>query len=213
MENSPDSKKFGVDIKIILIGNTSTGKTSIVDRYIKNIFDEKPRATIAANFSYKIIKKDETIFRLQFWDIPGQDRSPSLTSIFCRDAQGIVFCCDALNKKSREDILIWKKSLEGFIDITNLPIILMENKCDLLGEEEKYNDNIDELKIFSENNNFSGYFRTSALNGYNIEKAMDFLVNEVIRNLDNEENNNDRNDKKLAAKLKSPPKDDKTRCC
>ena len=213
MENSPDSKKFGVDIKIILIGNTSTGKTSIVDRYIKNIFDEKPRATIAANFSYKIIKKDETIFRLQFWDIPGQDRSPSLTSIFCRDAQGIVFCCDALNKKSREDILKWKKSLEGFIDITNLPIILMENKCDLLGEEEKYNDNIDELKIFSENNNFSGYFRTSALNGYNIEKAMDFLVNEVIRDLDKIENNNNQNDKNLTAKLKSPPKDDKTRCC
>lgn len=213
MENSPESNNFGVDIKVILIGNTSTGKTSIVDRYIKNIFDEKPRATIAANFSYKIIKKEERFFRLQFWDIPGQDRSPSLTSIFCRDAQGIVFCCDALNKKSREDILIWQKSLEGFINITNLPIILMENKCDLLGEEEKYNDNIDELKIFSENNNFSGYFRTSALNGYNVEKAMDFLVNEIIRNLDKEEAKNSQNNKKLAAKLKSSPKDDKTRCC
>ena len=46
----------------------------------------------------------------------------------------------------------------------------MENKCDLLGEEEKYNDGIEELKQFSENNGFSGFFRTSALNGYNIEK-------------------------------------------
>ena len=214
MENSPDNdKNFGIDIKVLLIGNTSTGKTSIVDRYIKKIFDEKPRATIAANFSYKIIKKNETIFRLQFWDIPGQDRSPSLTSIFCRDAHGIIFCCDALSKKSREDILLWKKSLEEFIDIKETPMILMENKCDLLGNEDKYNDNIEELKDFSENNNFSGYFRTSALNGYNIENAMDFLINEIIRQLDATKVNNNQNDKKLETKLKSPPKDKKTKCC
>ena len=114
MENSSDNnRKYGVDLKVILIRNTSTGKTSIVDRYIKNIFNEKSKATIAPNFSYKILKKDETFFRLQFWDIPGQDHSPSLTSIFCKDAKGIIFCCDALNKKSRDDILVWKKSLEG----------------------------------------------------------------------------------------------------
>ena len=212
MENSSDNnRKYGVDLKVILIGNTSTGKTSIVDRYIKNIFNEKSKATIAPNFSYKILKKDETFFRLQFWDIRGQDHSPSLTSIFCKDAKGIIFCCDALNKKSRDDILVWKKSLEGFIDITNLPIILMENKCDFLGSQDKYNDNIEELKNFSENNNFYGYFRTSALNGYNVEKAMDFLVNEIIRNLDEEEIN--QNDNILATKLNSNQKDNKTKCC
>ena len=54
MDNSPDNnKRFGIDLKVILIGNTSTGKTSIVDRYIKNIFDEKSRATIAAIFPIK----------------------------------------------------------------------------------------------------------------------------------------------------------------
>lgn len=214
MDNSSQiNSGFGVDLKVILIGNTSTGKTSIVDRYIKNIFDEKPRATIAANFSYKIIKRDDTIFRLQFWDLPGQDRSPSLMSIFCRESRGILFCCDALSKKSREDILIWKKSLEGIIDITNIPKILIENKCDLLGDEDKYNDNIEELKNFSENNNFSGYFRTSALNGYNIEKAIDFLVNEIIDTLEKEENNNAENDKKIAIKLNKTQKDDRTKCC
>ena len=52
-----EEKKFGMDLKIILIGNVSTGKTSIIDRYVKNIFNEKCRATIGPNFSHKIIKK------------------------------------------------------------------------------------------------------------------------------------------------------------
>ena len=65
-----------------------------------------------------------------------------------------------------------------------VPIIIMENKCDLLDEEEKYNDGIEELKQFSENNGFSGFFRTSALNGYNIEKTIDFLFDEMLKILE-----------------------------
>jgi len=58
MENSfEESQGFGNDIKIILLGNVSTGKTSIVDKYINNIFREKLRATISPNFAYKLITK------------------------------------------------------------------------------------------------------------------------------------------------------------
>jgi len=185
-----ESEIYGMDLKIILIGNVSTGKTSIVDRYIKNVFREEKKATISPNFSYKLIKKNSVIYRLQFWDIPGQDRNPTLTSVFCHDAHGFLFVCDALLESSRKDILKWKKSLEDFIDVSNIPGIIMENKCDLLGEEKDYEKGIDQLKIFSEENNFSGAFRTSALNGYNIENGMNFLIDEIIRKIDTEEKNN-----------------------
>ena len=98
--------------------------------------------------------------------------------------QGIIFCCEVKNKKSKEDILLWKNSVESRVMLDYAPIIIMENKCDLLGEEEKYNDSIEELKQFSENNGFSGFFRTSALNGYNIEKAIDFLLGEMLKILE-----------------------------
>ena len=52
-------RKFGIDLKIILIGNVSTGKTSIMDRFVNNMFNEKCRATIGPSFSHKIIKKME----------------------------------------------------------------------------------------------------------------------------------------------------------
>ena len=183
-----EDKKLGIDLKIILIGNAFTGKTSIIEKYVKNMFYEKLRSTIAPNFTYKLIKKNEVIFRLQFWDIPGQDRTPSLTSLFCRDSQGIIFCCEVNNQKSLNDILIWKKSLESFQDIREVPIILLENKCDLLGDnEEKYNENINETIKFAENNGFNKVFRTSAKTGYNIENAMSFLIDEIYKTIKEEE--------------------------
>ena len=191
MENSfEESQGFGNDIKVILLGNVSTGKTSIVDRYINNIFREKLRATISPNFAYKLITKNNVIYRVHFWDIPGQDRSPHITSLFCRDAHGFIFCCDATVQKSREDIISWKKSLDNFLDTSNIPLIILENKCDLLGNENDYNKNIEELKGFSDENNFLGAFRTSALNGYNIENAINFLVDEIINKIKKEEENN-----------------------
>lgn len=65
-----EDKKFGIDLKIILIGNVSTGKTSIIDRYVKNIFNEKCKATIGPNFSHKIIKKNGVIFVYNFGIYP-----------------------------------------------------------------------------------------------------------------------------------------------
>ena len=171
------------------------------------------------NFQYKLIKKNGIIYRLHFWDIPGQDRNPTLTSVFCRDAQGFVFCCDAMAEKSRNDILVWKKSLQDFLDISNIPLIIMENKCDLLGkEEEDYNKDIDKLKQFSEENNFSGAFRTSALNGYNIENAMNFLVDEIITKLKVEEENNinkknQENENKIKPMKLTEKNEKNKRCC
>ena len=205
------AETFGNDLKVILVGNASTGKTSIVDRYIKNIFINKKEATIAPNSLSKLIRKNNVIYRLHIWDIPGQDKSPALTSIFCKDSHGIIFCCDALVEQSRNDILTWIKSIKEFIDISDLPMIIMENKCDLLGDENDYNKGIEELKSFSDNNNFLGAFRTSALNGYNVENAINFLVDDIINKIENNKSNNTPN---TSIKLNETKEEQKSkRCC
>ena len=183
-----DEHHYGTDLKIIIIGDSSTGKTSIVNRYVSNKFDNTYKATIASQFSYKIIKINKVIYRMQFWDLAGQDRNGTLASIFCKDSHGIVFCCDVTEPNSKNNILTWKKSLEDSLDISNTPLILMENKCDLLGDnEEAYNKDFDVLKKFGDDNGFEGCFRTSALNGYGIEKAMSFLVNKIVEKLDEDD--------------------------
>jgi small GTP-binding protein len=205
------AETFGNDLKVILVGNASTGKTSIVDRYIKNIFINKKEATIAPNSLSKLIRKNNVIYRLHIWDIPGQDKSPALTSIFCKDSHGIIFCCDALVEQSRNDILTWIKSIKEFIDISDLPMIIMENKCDLLGDENDYDKGIEELKSFSDNNNFLGAFRTSALNGYNVENAINFLVDDIINKIENNKSNNTPN---TSIKLNETKEEQNSkRCC
>ena len=142
---------------------------------------------------------------------PGQDKRPALTSIFCKDSHGIIFCCDALVEQSRNDILTWIKSIKEFIDISDLPMIIMENKCDLLGDENDYNKGIEELKSFSDNNNFLGAFRTSALNGYNVENAINFLVDDIINKIENNKSNNTPN---TSIKLNETKEEQKSkRCC
>ena len=186
-ENKEEEKKFGMDLKIIIVGDISTGKTSIINRYINEKFETLNKTTLSPEFSYKIVKSNGTIFRIQFWDIPGQNRNPELTGVFCRDSQGIIFCTEVDNLNSRENINIWENSLKQFNDIKDTPKILLENKCDLLGDESHYNDDFDKLKTFSDEHDFSGCFRTSALNGYNVNKAIDFIINEIIKSIEEED--------------------------
>ena len=65
-----DDRRFGIDLKIILLGNISTGKTSIINRYINNTFETETRATITPSFLYKIIKKKILFFDFNFGIYP-----------------------------------------------------------------------------------------------------------------------------------------------
>ena len=206
--------RIGNDLKIIIVGNISTGKTSIINRYINDKYEENCRATIAAEFSYKIIKVKGVNYRLQFWDLPGQERNPVTTSIFCKDSNAVIFCCEVNNEKSRKDILQWESSVKNNIDINSLPKILVENKCDLLGTEEKYNEGIEELKQLSDSLNLSGCFRTSALNGYNIENAIKFLVDQIVNSLEDGDIEEYKYGNRNSVSLdKSSFSNDKKRCC
>ena len=174
-------KRTGRDLKIIIVGDSGTGKTSFVNKYVLNKFAETYSPTIASQFSYKIIKIEGVIYRLQFWDIAGQDRNPETTRIFCKDTKGIILCCEVNNNTTKENTIKWKESIEKNIDIKDIPIILIENKCDLLGKDENdYNKNINSLKTFVEKNNIKQCFRTSALNGYGVEDSITYLIREVV---------------------------------
>ena len=167
--------------KIIIVGDSGAGKTSIIERFTKGTFIENRVSTISPEFSTKVINSNNIFFRINFWDLPGQDRNFSLTRVFCKDSNGIILCCDICNENSRENLKQWDNSIKNIYDIKNIPKIILENKCDLLKDEKHYNDNIEPLRKISDELDCINFFRTSALNGYNIKKSIDYLINECIK--------------------------------
>ena len=93
---------FRTDLKIIVIGPSGTGKTSFINKWIKNSFSDTYKSTIVPEFGFKIFEDNGNIYRIQLWDLVGQDRSPAITKIFAKDAHGCVVMSDATNIETRE---------------------------------------------------------------------------------------------------------------
>jgi small GTP-binding protein len=175
-------KSTNNELKIIVVGNSGTGKTSFVNKWIKGTFDENYKATIVSEFSYKIFDYKDKSYKIQLWDLAGMDQNICITKIFSKDSHGCIVVSD-INDKSTLDISIkWKNTVDEtarFLDGTNIPSILIRNKIDLL-ENEDNNDDEEQMKEFCEKNKFLRCFKTSAKTGTNIDEAMNFLISTII---------------------------------
>ena len=207
-------------IKIIIIGKSGTGKSSYVNRWIKNTFNESVKSTIVSENGSKLYKYKNKTYKINLWDIVGQDHFASLIKTFSKDAKGCITMSDILIPSSLNDALNWKKSLDenqSLLDGNPIPNILIQNKLDLINKEE--NNDFSLVEEFSKKNNFDAYFRTSAKTGENVNESMDKLIDIVINKL-NEIDINELNKQKnsFALEPKKSNKIDKIRndqniCC
>ena len=170
-----------IRLKIIIVGDSGTGKTSIITRYIKETFDPNNMATIVPLFSSKELTINGNKYQFNIWDIPGQDRNPVVTRTFAQDTQGIIYCCEV--NKTKESLKSWEETLNSFTNTKGIPKIIVENKCDSLGDESFYNEDINTLRETAKKLECFNFFRTSALNGYNVNEAFNALINEIIKNV------------------------------
>ena len=92
-----------IDIKIIIFGNCLTGKTSLVNKWTKNIFNETYTKTVLPGFASKVFIKDNKIYNVRLWDISGDRNSLSLVHILAKDYHGCIIMSDATNKQTREE--------------------------------------------------------------------------------------------------------------
>ena len=98
------SQSLKRDIKIVVVGNSGTGKTCFVQKWIKNKFIDTYKETVVSEFGYKIYEEeDQNLYRIQLWDLAGQDKYFKLTKIFAKDALGCVVLSDATNLQTREE--------------------------------------------------------------------------------------------------------------
>ena len=177
---------YGKDLKIILLGDTKTGKSTFVQKYTKNIFMESYNPTFSTELGCQVFQKNEKLNKIQIWDITGKDINKTLTNIFSKNADGCIIFSDSTNIKTRENSLEWKNCINKvakFIDEGEFPSILVESKRDLLAPNQikEYEENI---KKFCEDNKFIGGFLISSKNGYNVKESIEFLLNNIIDRLE-----------------------------
>ena len=174
------------ELKIIVVGNSGTGKTSFVNKWIKDTFDENYKATIVSEFSYKIFDYKNKSYKIQLWDLAGMDQNICITKIFSKDSHGCIVLSDITDPKTLEECVKWKNTVDEttkFLDQTNLPSILIRNKVDLL-ENDDNNDDEEKIKEFCDSHSFLRCFKTSAKTGTNIDEAMNFLIGHIIDKLE-----------------------------
>lgn len=122
--------------KILVIGELGTGKTSFIKRYVHQFFSNNYRATIGVDFALKVIPWDEnTIVRLQLWDIAGQERFGNMTRVYYKEAVGAFIVFDVTRAATFEAVRKWKQDLDSKVQLadgSNIPCMLLANKVSRL---------------------------------------------------------------------------------
>ena len=160
--------------KVIIIGESATGKTSLVKKYISGHFSQDYRASIGTNLYIKKIKLDSgEEGKIQLWDIAGQERWIKMRHTYYRGAQGALILGDVTRKKSFLQIEdFWYSDITKYCP--DVPVILIGNKTDLekdISEEE--------VKEIGEKINADSIMFTSAKNGDHVEEAFQ-LISKLI---------------------------------
>lgn len=164
--------------KIILIGPGGVGKTSLLQRYVKNEFSEKYILTIGVDLLSKEIKIGRKKVKLLIWDIGGQQKFRTLHERFYTGSRGVFLVFDLTNNQSFKEMDDW---LSEAYDILKgkVPFVLIGNKSDLIdGVGEVVNR--DEAHHFAESKG-SFYIETSAKTGGNVDNAFIKLTNQILK--------------------------------
>lgn len=177
MEETQNKKDYL--FKVLVIGDIGTGKTSIIKRYVHNLFSSNYKSTIGVDFALKVIHLDEnTTVRLQLWDIAGQERFGQMTRVYYKEAVGAFIVFDVTRVATLEAIKKWKKDIDTKLK-SDIPVVLLANKSDLecFMKNEEFAEQMDDL---CESDGFRKWFKTSAKNDTGIVESANFLVEQII---------------------------------
>ena len=162
-------------VKVVLVGESGVGKTSIVSRFTKDSFNADEISSSSAQFISKTIKINEQSIKFDIWDTAGQEKFRALAKIFYKDAQVIVLVYEIINKDSFEAIKnYWYK--ESSENSTADIFFVVGNKSDLY-ENEQVSD--EEGKKFAKD--IKGIFKlTSALSNTGIDRLFESIGKKIL---------------------------------
>jgi Ras-related protein Rab-1A len=170
------SSSCDIVYKILLLGDSSVGKTCFLLRFTEDTFTDNHISTIGVDYKLKIINSGDKIVKLQVWDTAGQDRFRSITKNYFRGSHGIILLYDITSIASYNNIKAWLQQIREALGNT-VTILLVGNKLDLSQNRRVSKDEGNQLAI----DNNMGFFETSAKDGSFINEAFEHLYNEMSK--------------------------------
>ena len=182
---------FDRKVQLLVIGDATVGKTSILRRFAQEKFSPQYIATLGIDFFTKDVMIDKKIIHIKIWDTAGEERYRSLTKGFFKNGEGIIIVFDVTNKNSFESSKFWIDSIENNNNLENkkMPAVILGNKIDISDRQVNEVD----AQEFAKSKNYK-YFEVSAKSGTGVDESIKYLIKKVIEVVDG--------DKKLHKSIK-----------
>ena len=177
LDDTQNTNSF--EYKVIMIGPASSGKTSLVRRYVTKEFSEEYYVTVGLDYQVKKIQIGEKIINLSIWDTAGTEIFQSLTRSYYRKCHAAIVVFDINDEKSFESLGTWI----NFYRENKEP--LMKDMLYLVGNKIDVGMNVisdKEAKKYLKENNLKKYVKTSAKNGDNVDKLFEEIAKDLIEN-------------------------------
>eukprot|EP00041_Stephanoeca_diplocostata_P014727 m.277068 g.277068 ORF g.277068 m.277068 type:complete len:382 (-) comp19780_c0_seq5:223-1368(-) len=169
-------------MKVLVVGDAGTGKTSYIKRYVHGVFTATYKATIGVDFALKSIPiGNNAVARLQLWDIAGQERFGAMTHVYYKEAVGALLMFDSTRHETFKSVAKWKADIDDKVhlsDGTSIPVVLLGSKSDL-GSENAY-ITPDELDAYAKENAYAGAYFVSSKDGTNVSECAKFLMQCIL---------------------------------
>ncbi|XP_066534063.1 ras-related protein Rab-3A-like [Hoplias malabaricus] len=173
-QKEASEQNFDFMFKILIIGNSSVGKTSFLFRYADDSFTPAFVSTVGIDFKVKTIYRNDKRIKLQIWDTAGQERYRTITTAYYRGAMGFILMYDITNEDSFNSVQDWSTQIKTY-SWDNAQVLLVGNKCDMEQERVVISDRGKQL---ADQLGFE-FFEASAKDNTNVKQTFERLVDVI----------------------------------
>ena len=202
------------ELKIILLGESGVGKTSIILRYYKNAFNSNLPSTFGSTFITKYLEKNNITYKLNIWDTTGQEKYHSVTRLFIHGANIAILVYAINNVDSFQKLDYWYKTIKENCD-ENVILAIVGNKYDLFINNDDINTGFvsdEEAENFAKEKKSFFKLVTAKDDKKGIDSLFDVLINEYIAK-DLTDNSNNNETKSVKIEHNKINKNEKKSCC
>lgn len=172
-------RKYDYSLKIVVVGDSGVGKTCLLIRFIRDLWEDDSQPTLGVEFMTKILQTEKHRIQLQLWDTAGQELFRSVTRGYYRGSAGALLTFDLTNRDTFDNIGRWLQDIKD-VARADVVTILLGNKSDL---SDKRQVSYDEAKLFAQTHGMQ-YFETSAKTGDGINEAINACVAVIEQNVE-----------------------------